>query len=198
MSRPVALFLRLNQEVRGPFGPELLAELARSGVITPATEVSASAAGPWILLQAVGDYASIFPVRPAVQFKTKPFERVNRASDVPVDHRALIAAANRPTPSPAAAESPRPANPAPPNEVVEILRENARAQARFEKPVDLTPRSNRRRLDYLILMIAGNGFFIWRLIAGWGNPVTMVYSLGSLIILSIGITWVMYGVMDRY
>jgi len=61
MSQPTALFLRLNQEVRGPFGPELLAELAHSGVITPATEASADAAGPWIPLQALGDYGRMFP-----------------------------------------------------------------------------------------------------------------------------------------
>jgi hypothetical protein len=81
---------------------------------------------------------------------------------------------------------------------MEILRENARFQARTEKPVDLTSRSNRRRRDYLILMIVVNGFFIWRLIAGWGNPITTLYSLAGLIVFSVGITWVVYGVMDRY
>jgi hypothetical protein len=198
MSQPTALFLRLNQEVRGPFGPELLAELAHSGVITPATEASADVAGPWIPLQALGDCGRMFPLRPAVRFKTKAFENVNRASYPAVDLPAIIAAANRPPPATAAAEPPRPANPGPPIDVMEILRENARFQARTEKPVDLTSRSNRRRRDYLILMIVVNGFFIWRLIAGWGNPVTTLYSLAGLIVFSVGITWVVYGVMDRY
>jgi hypothetical protein len=140
----------------------------------------------------------MFPLRPAVRFKTKAFENVNRASYPAVDLPAIIAAANRPPPATAAAEPPRPANPGPPIDVMEILRENARFQARTEKPVDLTSRSNRRRRDYLILMIVVNGFFIWRLIAGWGNPVTTLYSLAGLIVFSVGITWVVYGVMDRY
>jgi hypothetical protein len=198
MSQPTVLFLRLDQRIRGPFTPELLAELAQSGVITPATDASPDATGPWMPLQTLGDYAGMFPPRPAFQFRTKPFEHVNHASDPAVDLRTIIAAANRPPPPPATADSPRPAKAPPHIDVAEILRENARIQACFEKPVDLTPRPNRRRLDYLILMIVVNGFLVWRLIAGWGNPVTMLYSVSGLIVFSVGITWVMYGVMDRY
>ena len=69
MPPPAAQFLRIDQNVRGPFGPELLAELARSGVITAATEASANAAGPWTPIGTLGDFAAIFPSRPEVQFK---------------------------------------------------------------------------------------------------------------------------------
>ncbi len=123
---------------------------------------------------------------------------MNRSAAPPVDHRALIAAANRPGPAAKEGEPPRSAGVAPRNEVVEILRENARTQAPFEKPVDLTPRPNRRRLDYLVLMAAGNGLFCLGLVLGWGNPSVMVFSFSGAVIFSGGITWVMYGVMDHY
>jgi hypothetical protein len=132
------------------------------------------------------------------RFRARLFEEVNRSSAPPVDLHALIAAANRPAPLQAGAEPPRPAGAAPPNELVQILRENARIQAGFEKPVDLTPPPNRRRFDYLILMIPGNGFFAAALVAGWGHPTVMVYALGGMVIFSVGVTWVMYGVMGRY
>jgi hypothetical protein len=177
---------------------ELLAELAQSGVITPDTEASPEAAGPWIPLRAIEDCPSFFPVRPEVRFKSPTFDNVNLAPALPVDHHALIAAANRPAPPPAKPGAQGTAGTPKANEVVEILRENARIQAQFEKPLDLTPRSNRRRVDYLILMILVNGFFIWRMLASQGDPTTMVYSFSGIILFSVGITWVMYGVMDRY
>ena len=198
MSPPVALFLRINQEVRGPFSPELLVELARLGVITPATEASANATGPWVSLQAMADCAAIFPVRPETRFRSQTFEDANPASTHPVNVRELIAAANRPAYPPPIAESPRPTGLPPGIDVAEILRENARIQAQFEKRVDLTPRSNRRRLDYLIVLAVVNGFFGCCLLASRGNPTIMVYSLSGMVIFSAGITWVMYGVMDRY
>jgi hypothetical protein len=198
MSQPTALFLRINQKIRGPFSPELLTELAQSRVITPATEASASATGPWIPLQSVGGCAELFPERPELGFKSQAFENANPASAPPVDHHALIAAANRPPHPPATAQSPSQINISPPNEVVEILRENARIQAQFEKPLDLTPRSNRRLVDYLIVLAVVNGFFAWCLVANWGDPNMMVYSFSGIVAFSLGLTWVMYGVMDRY
>jgi hypothetical protein len=198
MSQLAALYLRIDQKVRGPFSPELLTELAQSGVIAPATEASANAAGPWIPLQATEGCAELFPVRPALGFKSQTFENANPASAPPVDHFALIAAANRPASPQAKPGAQGTAGTPTANEVVEILRENARIQAQFEKPLDLTPRSNRRRGDYLILMIPVNGFFIWRLLASQGDPTIMVYSFSGIVLFSVGITWVMYGVMDRY
>lgn len=198
MPQPAEVFLRLNQEVRGPFGLKLLTELARSGVITPDTEASANAGGPWIPIDMLGDYAAIFPIRPETRFKAAVFENANRSSALPVDHRAIIAAANRPSAPHEDVQPSRSTRVGRPNDVEEILRENTRMLARAEKPLDLTPRPNRRRLDYVITMIVFNGFFVWRLISNWGDPATMMFSLSGIVVVSSGITWVMYGVMDRY
>lgn len=197
MSQPADLFLRIEQETRGPFGPDVLAELARSGVITPATEASETPAGPWIPLQARGDYANIFPSLPMVRFKTRSFEDVNRTAAPPVDLHAIIAAANLVPPSPEKPTVSQPARDNPPGDVEQILRENARIQAQFEKPVDLTPRPNRRRFDYLVLMTVVNGFFIWRMFTH-GDAITVGSCIGGIVISSAGITWLVYGVMDRY
>ena len=95
MSHPPPLFLLLNDEVRGPFEWDRLCKLAESGVITPATDSSPRGDGPWTAIRDAGDYRGVFPLRAQLQFKARPFEAVNRPSDPPVDHHALIAAANR-------------------------------------------------------------------------------------------------------
>jgi hypothetical protein len=81
---------------------------------------------------------------------------------------------------------------------VEILRENARSWARDETPVDTTPRPNRRRFDYLLVLTVANGLLAWRLVAGWGNPFVMMFCVAGIALFTAGVTRVMYVVMDRY
>ena len=122
MSHPPALFLRLKNEVRGPFRKEQLRELAELWVITPATEASESAAGPWQKIQEAAGYADVFPERIQYQFKTKEFARLNLDTTPPVDHRDLIAAANRGRST--APGFPPPASPQSPTTVEEVLKLN--------------------------------------------------------------------------
>ncbi len=183
------LFVRLHRETRGPFTLDQLRELAEAGVITPETAASAQAAGPWSPLRDLPDGGGLFRARPQFQFKARDFEAVNRPEAAPVDHRALIAAANQGRAPPPGG---RPA--ASSNEVVEILQENTRLQLQHERPVDLTPRPNRRRRDYLIAMTVVNGFFVASLLYGGGG----IFALSGIVICSAGITWIMFGVMDRY
>ena len=77
---------------------------------------------------------------------------------------------------------------------MEILRENARFQARTEKPVDLTSRSNRRRRDYLMLLIGGNLVIFLTLYAIGG------LALGGVVaaVFTLVITWALYGILDKY
>jgi hypothetical protein len=196
--QPPVIFLRLNQEVRGPFGPAILKQLAETGVITPDSEASLDSTGPWVPMVELGDYATIFPLKRYFRFKEPSFDNVNQAPGPTVDHREIIAAANRPAPSRKVPQPARSAAAAPPNDVDSILRENRRIQAGWEKPLDRTPRSNRRRSDYLITMAAINGIFIWRLVANWGDPTTMVFGISGIVVTTCGLTWLMFGVMDRY
>jgi hypothetical protein len=194
MSHPPALFLRLNNEVRGPFRKEQLRELAELWVITPATEASESAAGPWKKIQESAGYADVFPERTQYQFKAKEFAKLNVDTTPPVDHRDLIAAANRGSSTAPGFRPPASSQaPATVGEVLKLNREYER-QAGLDVLKPMPPASKRRRNDYLMVMIGGNLFFFFVLNALSGPAV------GALMVLfyTIGITWVMYGVMDKY
>jgi hypothetical protein len=182
-------YLLLANEVRGPYSSDQLQVLAEVGAVTPDTGASARPDGPWLPLRQRPDAAQIFPARREFQFKAPEFERLNRAPGPPADHREGIAAAQG-----GPAEPPRP----PPNDVLEIVRATTRIQAQFEKSVDLTPRPNRRLRDYLLAMALVNGFFGAAILFGHGSPATLIYGLSGIVIASSGITWVMFGVMDRY
>ena len=189
MGASSSIYIRLNGEQRGPFGLEQLRELAEAGVVTPQSEASTQAAGPWTRLQDLPGCTGIFPERRQFQFKAREFEPVNRADAIPVDHRELIAAANRGRNPPLPGKPPTT-----PNDVIEILQENTRVQLRHERPVDPTRPPNRRRRDYLLVMTVVNGCFAASLFLGGGG----IFALSGMVIASSGITWVMFGVMDRY
>ncbi len=190
-------FVRIDQEVRGPFTPEQLRALAERGLITLETEAAAGAAGPWMKFCESQVGVDFFANRPGSEFKPEGFERVNQRGGTPVDHRELIAAANRPPP-PAAGSPAPPATT--PNQIFEILQLNREHEMRagLHQLSVQPPRSNRRRFDYWILMAVGNGFFGSTLCLGWSNAPVMVYSISGMVIFTAGVTWVMYGVMDRY
>jgi hypothetical protein len=124
---------------------------------------------------------------PPRQFKFKPkeFERVNEpAPPSPVD--------------PALDERARQGDP---NDVF-ALRQQLRAREQHRgmdvvKPV--APRKSRRKRDYWFLMIAGNGLFIaLPTLVFRGNGVVALFCGAGIIVLSLGMTWVMWFIMDDY
>jgi hypothetical protein len=65
------------------------------------------------------------------------------------------------------------------------------------KPAD-RPRSNKRRRDFWLMLVGGN-----LAIAGTGaivgfNVMTAVYVFAGVILYTLGLTWVMWVVVDRY
>jgi len=191
MADPTSTYLLLSGDVRGPFTPDQLRLLAESGVIAPETAAAVRPEGPWSPMGARPDAAAIFPARREFQFKEAEFERVN-APTAGLDHRDLIAAAQS---GPAnAGEPPPPA----PNDVLDLVRETARLGAQYEPPVDLTPRPNRRRIDYLFGMIAVNGLLGTAIILSGHNLITTLYAASGMVVFSAGFTWLMYGVLRRY
>jgi predicted phage tail protein len=119
---------------------------------------------------------------------------LNLDTTPPVDHRDLIAAANRGRSTapgfypPAASKSPTTVE-----EVLKLNREREH-QAGLDVLKPMPRVINRRRRDYWIVLIGGNLFFYFGLNAISGPAV------GGLMAFfyTIGITWVMYGVMDKY
>jgi len=152
------------------------------------------------------------PPRKFYDFKPREFERVNAPANEP----------HRPAPPARPAAAPDPARPitvreiiaqanagAPPaanagvaaeNDVHGILQHNLRrANAAGLNKLELRPpRPSRRKRDYLAAMTAGNVFFLSIALIGHGSPILFVCGLSGAGMFSAGVTWIMWGVMDRY
>lgn len=147
------------------------------------------------------------PARQVYRLKPKPFERVNAApaqqsADLgadpgvlpsaagPIDVHDLIREAVR-TPS-AASEGKATLDTT--NEIHALLRENVRhaeAAGLHALPRPGRRRSRRRR-DYVLAMIFGN------LVLAGCTLVAPVFGVAGLIIYNVGLTWVVWAVMDDY
>jgi hypothetical protein len=113
---------------------------------------------------------------------------------VRIDVRDLARAANLPT-----ATSARPAA-APAGEVQQILQANlAKADAAGLNTLAPAPKSTKRRKrDYTITMIAGNGTFIALAGISGFNLVGALFALAGILIFSLAATWIMWFIMDDY
>lgn len=90
--------------------------------------------------------------------------------------------------------------PAPTSEVHGILRENLN-RANQAGANDLAPmpkRSNRRMRDFLVIIIPLNAFFAFWAFGPYSGPITFAYGIGGMAVVTAGLAWVMFGVMDRY
>lgn len=210
--------VRVRRKTHGPFTADQLRELVRSGAIDGATEVAATADGPWLPLQTSAFAAVLRPPRPA-------FERVNDNASAPIDLHALIAAANRPpagTPPPVGAADARAAST---SDVHGLLRLNLSAEkarglhrlpAYFRRP-------SRRRRDYLValaaigtlilLVLLGESYVavqlqvlaakapeqFWPLLGQvlFHSPI-LAWGFAAFAAHVIGLGWVMFFVMDDY
>ena len=122
------------------------------------------------------------PPRKTYALKPKDFERVN-------------------APRPEAGD---PSEPAPLANDVFALQRDLRAREIASGLDELAPParpvSTKRRRDYWLIMAGVNGVFVPLAIYGFrsGNAVLAIYALAGAILLSLGLTWVMWGVMSRY
>lgn len=174
--------------------PELLRELADGGAISGETMAGDTASGPWIPLGQHPAAVGLFEPRPEYGLKATEFDRANMAGP-PVDHRELIRLANQgyPVQVPGAQQSPRP-----PNDVEELVRATALANAAREAPMTFAPRENRRLRDFLFMILAGDGTGLILLLVFRHAPLAAFVVMGLMAIYTICLTWIMWGVMGRY
>ena len=59
-------------------------------------------------------------------------------------------------------------------------------------------RRSRRTRDYFLVVITLNAFFAFAAFGPYANAVTFVYGIAGMIFFTVGITWVMFFVMDDY
>ena len=60
------------------------------------------------------------------------------------------------------------------------------------------PRSHRRTQDYWIMLAGGNALIGAAMALGQFNAVSLVYGGSSAVLYSLGLTWIVWVVMDRY
>ena len=170
MPSPPRYFLREDGRRTGPHSLAVLKQKAELGLITADTMLAAEAEPEtWAPLRDSQVLCEeLIPARPHYTLGKREVERVNRAD-----------------------------NPAVPS-VDEMLRANLarQKQAEGELLTPMPPRPNRRRTDYLILAGLLNGFIGLLIYHGmpWYNP----FLLGLFIMGNLGLTWVLFGVMNRY
>ena len=140
------------------------------------------------------------PENPRREFRLKPpeFERANRPADAfgdnaPVDVQQILREANARRPPPTA---PGPAE----NDVHAMLRDNA-ARARAQGLNEVIPqrrRPSRRKRDYWLMLVGGNLLVVGAVLGLHSNVVTLIFGLSAVILFTLGLTWVMWAVMDDY
>lgn len=143
------------------------------------------------------------PPRREFRFKPAEFERDNPPVEGPnalpaFDVRELYEKANQPPGSPRN-PSRAPAAPAE-NEVHEILRANLNQanEAGLNEVVLRPKRISRRKRDYWLMLIGGNLALVGLVLVLQKNVVTLVFGGSGIIFYSIGLTWIMWFVMDDY
>lgn len=81
-----------------------------------------------------------------------------------------------------------------------MLRENlARANAKGANDLGPAPtRKNRRTRDYFIVLIPVNAFFAFFAFGPLANPITFIYGIAGIAFFTVALTWVMFGIMNKY
>ena len=141
------------------------------------------------------------PPRKFYEFKPREFEVVNpRANEAqptaPINVKDLLRQAGSSKPGGVA-----PADLTPKNEVHTILQENvANNQAKgLEELTPLPPRKSRRKREFFTLLIIGNavcGGLAYA--AGPNSAIAFASAVGAMGLITAGLTWVMWFVMDDY
>jgi hypothetical protein len=170
MSESNGLFVRVGDEVRGPYLPVRLRDLAEAGVVTPATAAAPGRDGPWTALGEQAARAEIFPERAQLGFKPTEFPVLNRTTTeeaAPLTVQEMVARAavpgkilrpERPAPTPGAAGATAPE----PNEVEAMVRAVQAIEEKFAPPPAPLPRwrpSGRLKVCGTLALL-GNGVIL--------------------------------------
>lgn len=87
-----------------------------------------------------------------------------------------------------------------PNDVQKLMSQHAAKMRRADlDELTLRPRrASRRKRDYWTVLIPLNAFFAFFAFGPYRNPMTFAFGVGGMIIVTVGLTWVMWFIMDDY
>lgn len=139
------------------------------------------------------------PPRTTYGFKARTFKRDNPPSSelppVPTTEELARLAGFHHDPSARHAS----AKAGDPNDVLAVLRQNRTAEKKHDLDnIEIRKVSSRRKSEFWLLLVGGNLLIIATVAATHVNVFTVVFGLAGLIIFSLGLSWVMWQVMDRY
>lgn len=136
-------------------------------------------------------------------FKERTFVSVNPPAGTPpssdsIDLQALIRAAN--APSKTGGPAPAHGTGVPENDVQALLRANEahEASARLPTPPPPPRPPSRRKRDYFVTLIGGNLLLAGAVVITGFNVIVLAYGAAGMIVLTLGLTWIMWFVMDDY
>ena len=86
-----------------------------------------------------------------------------------------------------------------PNDVYAVLDENRSVEKKLGlNEVEIRELKSRRRRDYWTLLIGGNLAIVGAVALSGFNLISVIFGLSGLIVFSLGATWIMWQVMDKY
>lgn len=142
------------------------------------------------------------PPRKVYGFKARAFTRDNPpATDHPTLSAQELARLSQAAP-PATPPPPRDAdraNASDPNDVFAVLQENrVREQQQGLDAIELRPGKSRKRRDYWLVLLGGNLLIVGGTSLVNLNVVSLLFAGSGLILFNLGVTWVMWQVIDDY
>ncbi|MFZ5494258.1 MAG: hypothetical protein ACOZE5_02835 [Verrucomicrobiota bacterium] len=140
------------------------------------------------------------PPRKVYGFKERTFKRDNApASELPPAPTTKELAMLAGDPVKVGRGGATGANADDPNDVYAALQRNrAQEQTHDLDRVEVREVKSRRKRDFWLLLVGGN-LVIAGLVGLLGpNVVTVLFGFGGVIVFSLGLTWIMWQVMDRY
>ncbi len=86
-----------------------------------------------------------------------------------------------------------------PNDVHAVLRQNRKSEQEHNlDAIEIKESKSRRKREFWLLLVGGNLFILGGVWLSGINVITVIFGLAALIIFSLGLSWVMWQVMDRY
>lgn len=86
-----------------------------------------------------------------------------------------------------------------PNDVHVVLQQNRKSEQKHNlDAIEIKETKSRRKREFWLLLVGGNLFIIGGVWLSGINVLTVIFGLAGLVIFSLGLSWVMWQVMDRY
>lgn len=86
-----------------------------------------------------------------------------------------------------------------PNDVFKVLDQNRSVEKHHHlDDIEIKKVKSRRKRDFWLILVGGNLAIIGSVFISGINVITVIFGLAGLVVFSIGVSWIMWQVMDKY